>query len=191
MQKARRGNLELRTFDNSAPLSHRMNELLVLRAQAGDREALEELLRAVQPKLQRYLRAVIGDDAASDDVLQEVLFLIYRKLDWLREPKVFEAWAYRIASREAFRRLRKQRALSEVAIEEDFTDFAPPDHELLDALPKHLDELSPASRAVVTLHYLQSMTLQEVADILGIALGTAKSRLAYGLRRLRRALEVI
>jgi len=168
-----------------------MNELLVLRAQAGDREALEELLRAVQPKLQRYLRALIGDDAASDDVLQEVLFLIYRKLGWLREPKVFEAWAFRIASREAFRRLRKQRALGEVAIEEDFTDFVPPEHELLDALPAHLDQLSPASRAVVTLHYLHSMTLQEVADILGIALGTAKSRLAYGLRCLRRALEVV
>ena len=86
-----------------------MNELLVLRAQAGDREALEELLRAVQPKLQRYLRALIGHDAASDDVLQEVLFLIYRKLGWLREPKVFEAWAYRIASREAFRRLPQRR----------------------------------------------------------------------------------
>lgn len=61
---------------------------------------------------------------------------------------------------------------------------------LLDALPAHLDALSPASRAVLTLHYEHGLTLQETADILAIAPGTAKSRLAYGLRCLRRALEL-
>lgn len=167
-----------------------MNELLVLRAQAGDREALEALLAHIQAPLFRYLRAVVADATVAEDLLQDVLFLIYRKLDWLREPRVFEAWAFRIASREAFRRLKKLRKLNESAIDDDIADVIAPSNELLDALPAHLDALSPASRAVLTLHYMQSMTLQEAADILGISLGTAKSRLAYGLKCLRRALEI-
>ena len=172
-----------------------MNELVVLRAQAGDREALEALLAEIQAPLHRYLRALVADAAIAEDVLQDVLFLIYRKLDWLREPKVFEAWAFRIASREAFRRLKKLRKLNESAIDDEIAEVIAPINELpndlLDALPSHLEALSPASRAVLTLHYLQSMTLQEAADILGISLGTAKSRLAYGLKCLRRALEVV
>jgi len=167
-----------------------MNELLVLRAQAGDREALEALLAQIQTPLHRYLRNVVADAVLAEDVLQDVLFLIYRKLDWLRDPKVFEAWAYRIASREAFRRLRRLRRLNESALEDDVADVEETSDALLDALPAHLEALSPASRAVLTLHYMQSMTLQEVADILGISLGTTKSRLAYGLCCLRRALEI-
>jgi len=168
-----------------------MNEILILRAQAGDRDALEQLLAGVQPALHRYLRSVVGDDALAEDVLQDVLFLIFRKLDFLREPRVFEAWAYRIASREAFRRLKKLRKLKESTLDDDVVaEVETPNDEMLDALPRHLDALSPASRAVLTLHYMQSMTLQDVADILGISLGTVKSRLAYGLRCLRRALGI-
>jgi RNA polymerase sigma-70 factor, ECF subfamily len=176
-----------------------VNTLVVLRAQAGDREALEELLAGIQQPLYRYLRAVVADSALAEDVLQDVLFLIYRKLGWLREPALFDAWAFRIASREAFRRLRKARKRNEEPLDEDVVqpEESPRDvnplldaDALLDALPAHLEALSPASRAVLTLHYGQGMTLQETADILAIAPGTAKSRLAYGLRCLRRALEL-
>lgn len=168
-------------------------EWLVLKAQAGDREALDALLTRVQGPLYRYLRAVIGDGALAEDVLQEVLFRIYRKLDWLREPALFEAWAFRIASRAAFRKLAKTRRMKEEPLIHGVAaDVAaepePAGNELLDALPAHIDALSPASRAVLTLHYSQSMTLNEVAEVLGISIGTVKSRLAYGLRCLRVAI---
>ena len=84
---------------------------LVLKAQAGDREALDALLTAMQGPLYRYLRAVLGDATLAEDVLQEVLFTIYRKLDWLRDPALFEAWAFRIASRAAFKKLKKAKRL--------------------------------------------------------------------------------
>src|SRR5208283_5397549 len=80
----------------------------VLRAQCNDREALESLLRSVQPALHQYLSGLVGRFDA-DDVLQEVLVVIYRKLAWLRTPEVFRHWAYRIASRTAFRHLNKER----------------------------------------------------------------------------------
>lgn len=62
--------------------------------------------------------------------------------------------------------------------------------DLLEHLPGLLDRVSPASRAVLVLHYLQEMSLQEVADVLGLSLGTAKSRLAYGLASLRRMIPL-
>ena len=160
----------------------------VLRAQAGDREALDALLAHMQAPLFRYLRAVLRDDALAEDVLQDVLFRIYRKLDWLREPAVFEAWAFRIASHAAFKKLAKAQRLREEPLEHDVPLVEPEEPVQVDGLFEHLDALSPASRAVLTLHYAQSMTLQQIAEVLDISIGTVKSRLAYGLRCLREAL---
>jgi RNA polymerase sigma-70 factor (ECF subfamily) len=162
----------------------------VLRVQCGDQEALELLLRGVQPLLHRFLRGRAGPDLA-DDVLQEVLLIICRKLAWLREPAVFRAWAYRIASREAFRRLKKQRRLLEEPSEESALEEIPATAIPADAVAEHvnLDGVPPASRAVLTLHFLEEMTLPEVAVVLEIPLGTVKSRLAYGWNVIRKQLE--
>lgn len=77
----------------------------MLRAQVGDRQAIEALLRSVQPMLARYVRAVVGA-ADAEDVTQDVMVLIYRKLWTLTAPDLFRPWAYRIASRAAFRHLK-------------------------------------------------------------------------------------
>jgi RNA polymerase sigma-70 factor (ECF subfamily) len=77
----------------------------VLRAQCGDREALELLLRSLQPVLRRYVTGIAGADDAGD-ILQDVLVIVSRKLYWLEQPELCRAWAFRIASRAAFRHLR-------------------------------------------------------------------------------------
>lgn len=166
----------------------------VLRAQSGDREAFDELLRAVQEPLYRYVLRLVGERAMAEDTLQEIFITIYRKLRWLREPDLFRPWAYRIASREAFRRLRRERRWTEQVRDESVlaalanpeTDIAP---ELLAELPRLVAGVPPASRAVLVLHYFEDMPLAEIAIVLDIALGTVKSRLAYGLASLRRAVQ--
>ena len=161
---------------------------LVLRAQSGDRSALETLLGGVQPALHRYLVGVIGDRASADDVLQETLIRIYRKLPWLDEPALFRPWAYRIASREAFRFLaRRQRAQTRDADEATLETLVEPVHDRPGPgeLDRLIEQVSPASRAVLLLHYQDDLTIEEVAAVLGIPPGTVKSRLAYGLQRLR------
>ena len=164
---------------------------LVLLAQSGDRGALNQLLGDLQDGLYGYLIRLVGDKHLAEDILQEVFVLIWRKLRWLRDPEVFRPWAYRIASREAFRRLRKHRVQARALGEEALmaaipTREVPPfPQEWADALPGLLALLSPASRAVLILHYLQGMTLNEVADVLEVSSGTVKSRLAYGLAALR------
>jgi RNA polymerase sigma-70 factor (ECF subfamily) len=164
----------------------------VLRAQCGDREALEDLLRSVQPSLRRYVTGIVGAGEA-DDVLQDVLILVARKLSWLDEPRVFRAWAFRIASRSAFRHAQRRRHLAERELEDTLLDAmaAPtstPSSEVLESL-LNSDALSAASRAVLDLHFREEMPLADVAAVLEIPVGTVKSRLAFGLRALRKLLD--
>lgn len=158
---------------------------LVLRAQSGDRDAFDALLRDVAPQLMRYVERVVGEKALAEDVVQETLIAIVRKIAWLSDAALFRAWAYRIASREAFRALKKKRRFAE-SIDEIAIEEAPPDPWQRERLLESLDRLSPASRAVITLHYLEEMPLSEVAAVLDLTIGTVKSRLAYGLARLRK-----
>lgn len=161
---------------------------LVLRAQSGDRAALEALLEGIQRPLYRYALRLIGDAPSADDVLQETLMRIYRKLRWLEDPALFRPWAYRIASREAFRFLARQRQSAARYADDSELEAMPepapgsPDPGEIERL---VGQVSPASRAVLILHYQHDLTIDEVGAVLGIAPGTVKSRLAYGLRRLR------
>ena len=161
----------------------------VIQAQCGDRDAMEQVLRSVQPPLRRYVLHLVGA-TASDDVLQEVLISVARKLTWLAEPRLLRAWAYRIASRAAFHHLRKEKRRGrqesdDATLEALVAPMSPPSgeqlHELLDG-----PWLSPASRAVLMLHFHEEMPLADVAAVLELPLGTVKSRLAYGLTQLRR-----
>ena len=160
--------------------------ILLALAQQGEREALDRLLQLSQGSLHRYLAALLRDPAAADDVLQETLFRIARKLKWLSDPKVYRAWAFRIASREAHRHLRR-RGFTVPIDDAPGAVASEPVAPVIDLqrLQGAVDALSPASRAVVTLHYLSELPLHEIAAVLEIPLGTVKSRLAYGLRQLR------
>src|SRR5262249_29542017 len=149
----------------------------ILLAQAGDRQALAQLLQSIQEALHRYLVRLVNDEHLADDVLQEVFVLIWQKLRWLRDPELFHPWVYRIASREAFRRLKKERFWSRRVSDPPLETIAqdePPQRvpqEWLDHLPGHLAAVSPASRAVLLLHYLQGLTLEEVTDVLALSPG--------------------
>ena len=167
----------------------------VLQAQSGSHEALNELFKSVQEPLFRYIVSLVRDQHLAEDILQEVFIRIYRKLRWLREPEAFRAWTYQIASREAFRYLNRERRWSEQVRDETTLAALPASEqrefprELIESLPQLVERLSPASRAVVVLFYLHELSLVETAAVLDIPVGTAKSRLAYGLEKLRRTFE--
>lgn len=167
----------------------RQEALLILRAQCGDREAVELLLGSIQVPLRRFLRSLVGPTDA-DDVSQEVLVLVYRKLNWLSSPDAFRPWIFRIASRAAFRHLKKSRHWREMMTEDSALEAfeAPetvPSADLIQSLFT-MAGISPASRAVLVLHFQEDLSLPEVAAVLAIPLGTVKSRLSYGLAALRK-----
>lgn len=161
-------------------------DLTVLLAQSGDRSALGQLLRAYQAPLFRYLCRLLRNRADAEDCLQDTFVQIVRKISHLREPAVFKDWAFRIASRAAYRRVsRAGRAPPAVALDE-IAAIAVGDDET--ALAQRIDAarllagLSPASRVVAYLHHIEGWSLKDIAIELGVPLGTVKSRLAYAKR---------
>ena len=170
-------------------MTSRQQAQWVLRAQCDDREAIEQLLGSVQPALARYIRALVGARHA-DDIVQEVLVTIYRKLSSLSSPDLLRPWMFRIASRAAFRYVERERRWPDrLRDDEALADIAAPDvHDASRYVDQLLedDRVTPACRAVLALHFKEGMTLPEVAAVLDIPLGTAKSRLSYGLAALRR-----
>ena len=164
---------------------------LVLLAQCDDREALEALLLGIQNSLSRYICGLVGESAA-EDLLQDVFVKIWRNVNSLETPELFRPWAYRIASRTCFGHLNRQMRWSERHDDEAVVEDLPSPGvsgfpELIAGLEAFLDHVSPASRAALLLHYGQDLSIEEVAAILDIGIGTAKSRLAYGLACLRKS----
>jgi RNA polymerase sigma-70 factor, ECF subfamily len=176
-------------------INRRQEAWLTLLAQAGDQEALNELFQSVQEPLHRYILSLTNRSPLAEDILQEVFVRMYRKLRWLREPELFRAWAYRIASRETFRHLKRERILTDRILDESVLETLPAPTagtialDLLEQLPRLVAELSPASRAVIVLHYVHELSLDEVSAALDIPIGTVKSRLAYGLESLRKRFQ--
>ncbi|MCX6169560.1 MAG: RNA polymerase sigma factor [Ignavibacteriales bacterium] len=166
--------------------------ILILRAQSGDKEALNSLLKTIQSQLYWYIYNMLSDKTHAKDILQEVFVIIYKKLPMLKQPEFFRSWVYRLATREIFCFIRKNSSYKELATENEqlenhsfFESENKIEEVILEKLSSLVNSLSPASRSVITLHYNGGMSINEVADILNISVGTAKSRLAYGLQILR------
>jgi RNA polymerase sigma-70 factor (ECF subfamily) len=158
---------------------------LVLRAQAGSRAHLERLVEIAQHFLAPRLAPLFEERADADDVLQDVLFTICRRLGTLNDARLFRPWAHRIAVRAAWKVINRRRREFQrtEAIDDTFpaTVHEASHHDLATLL----DRVSPASRIVLMLHYLEGYTLEATAAELGVASGTVRSRLAYGLKQLR------
>lgn len=165
---------------------------LAARAQLGDRNALETLLRRLADQLRPYLEHLIADSDDAEDVLQEVLLRVTKKLPTLREHAWVRAWAYRIATRDALRHLARSRrhALTSLEVANDVPVAEAEEDCLFDPLilaqlPSAVAGLPAKCQTVVRLRSLHGLTQAEIAEILSIPLGTVKSRIAYGLRLLR------
>lgn len=167
--------------------------MLVLLAQQSDVAAFEELLRRLHGPLRQYVTRMVGGSDA-DDVLQDAAIRIYRNIRFLREPSVFRAWAFRIASRIALTYLKRDKRWRQMENDPDLIRAMSADrlseqqHFDRDYLD-WIDRVSPASRAALLLHYEQHLSLEETAAILDVPVGTVKSRLSYGLASIRDLLK--
>lgn len=154
---------------------------------------MSELLDVIGPSLLSYLRTLVDADAA-DDLLQDTYVSICRKLRWLREPSAYRAWCFRIASRNAYRHLKRRRRWSEIDVSlETGGDLEAESLNALEnaTLREIIAELPPASKAALWLHYVDGPTLIELSEVLEIPVGTVKSRVAYGLQKIRARLNVV
>ena len=177
--------------------THRPSDLaehvLVLRAQLKERDALHELFQRYNEKLLYFLQGKVSSDA--EDVLQEVWITVIRKIAALKDPGAFKSWIYRIAYNHAMTRLRRKGAAMATEQLEDHADAlqspnTEPDLEPFRAyedtvLTRALEGLSPSHREVLTLRFIEELSYDDVATVLGCSIGTVRSRLHYAKRSLR------
>jgi RNA polymerase sigma-70 factor (ECF subfamily) len=166
---------------------------LVTRAQHGDEGAFASLAVAVGGRLHAVAHRILRDTDLAEDATQQALLTIWRDLPQLRDPARFDAWSYRLLVRACYAEGNRTRR------------WAPNLHllpaEPLDAgegldlivdrdqLERGFRRLSIDHRAVVVLHHYLDMPLDQVAESLGVPVGTVRSRLHYAMRGLRAALE--
>lgn len=166
---------------------------LVTAAQRGDADAFAALARLSGDRLYAVAVRVTRDPQRAEDALQQALIAAWTELPRLRDPERFEAWTYRLVVRFAVQEARGDRharremfALSE---HEPSPDDASADVALRDQLERGAQRLTPEQRAVIVLHFYAGLSLAEIADVIGVPLGTVGSRLHYAKRVLRAALE--
>lgn len=148
-------------------------------AQAGDPQALDALLRIVQPDIWRYARYQCHRGSAIEDVVQEALIIVYRHVGTVRSAAAFGSWAFRIVARlcllPALALMRGVESLEAVTGSRQFATI--PIEDLRIDLVRALKSLPPAYCEIVVLRDLEQLTISEIATRLGIGREAAKSRL--------------
>jgi len=172
---------------------------LVERAQAGDQAAFEALLQRWLVPAFRIGLAILGEESDARDATQDAFLAAWRQLPRLRDPERFDAWLNRILvnSCHGIRRDRRRTAVREIPVsglgeqDEPTGDRRETVDELasLDVIERAFSQLSMPDRAILVLHHLECRSLAEIAALLDIPMGTAKSRLFNARRSLERALE--
>jgi RNA polymerase sigma-70 factor (ECF subfamily) len=167
---------------------------LVAAAQAGDRRALEELLRRHYDRVHAVCRRIAGPTRDADDAAQEAMISIVRGLPRFDGRAQFSTWAYRVATNAALDELRRRKrrpALHVVGDDQDAPDPVDPLAErrlsgVADRLSidEALDALPEEFRAAVVLRDVADLDYAEIAETLGVPVGTVKSRIARGRSQL-------
>ena len=166
---------------------------ILLLAQTGDRQALEKVLRKIQKPVYYYILRITGKADTAEDLTQDTLIQVVQKLKYLREPAALSTWIYRIATRIVFRQLKSK---SRPENHQDLDSIAELSDNGIELLKKELEldflkvtqHLSHDMRATLQLRVIEGYSLEEIAVILEIPMGTAKSRLSTSLKQVREAL---
>jgi RNA polymerase sigma-70 factor (ECF subfamily) len=170
------------------PLDRVYDQLLVVRCQAGDAAAFAELVARYSPRLRYFLRTLAGR-AEVEDLLQQVWLDAFRGLPRLADPAAFPAWAYRIARGRAARLFRRRAA--DPGPLPDVPDDPGEPFTADDAAAVHaaLAELGPDHREVLVLRFLDDLSYDDIARVVGVPVGTVRSRLHLAKKALRVILE--
>ena len=163
---------------------------LVLRARSGDHDAFDVIARSVTARLYAIALRIVRDVHLAEDAVQDSLVDAWRDLRALRDPALFDGWVTRILVRNCYRAAKRDRSTRRITMpaSEPASDVSNQIAER-ERLTQAFLLLTPDHRVVVVLRYYLGWEPAEIADALGIAPGTVRSRLHYGLEALRAALE--
>ena len=197
-----------RSVRNADPPTACSDEDLFARARGGADEAFAALVRRYERELYGYLRRYLGDATLADDVFQNTFLQMHLKRDQYEAGRPVRPWLYTIATHQAIDALRRVGRHPTVSLEQQTGEEADGEpHRLLELLEadgpapldrvqteearqlvrQSVDALPDFLRQVVTLAYFQGLPYRDIAETLGIPVGTVKSRLHAALQRLHDA----
>jgi RNA polymerase sigma-70 factor (ECF subfamily) len=172
----------------------------VLAVQRGDQQAFASLLARFQNRLYRYLLRLVHEPATAEDLFQATWLRVLENIRKCDPKRRFDAWLFAVARNVAIDYLRRRNPAS---LEAPMDDDLPATERLAASVPGALDQVLSAERnelvqraldlqptiyrEILSLRFEEEMKLEEIAEILGIPLGSAKSRLSRALERLRAA----
>ncbi len=186
-----------------------MTEYELLRlAQQGDDDAFEQLHAVLMPGIGRFVRRLIGDGQEAEDVVQDTLLALYLNLSRIEPVEKLRPYVFRIARNRCYDILRRSGRYEEVSIDDDGDDpmrarlsfeladerATPPEEvahwvllqlEVRDAM----DSLPDLQRQTLILFAEENLTYAEIAEVMGVNIGTIKSRLFHAKRGLRARLK--
>lgn len=166
--------------------------ILVVRFQRGDRTAFEAIVRTWEQRLFYYIRRLVPTEADAWELLQETWLRLFRSLSALRDPRTLPSFLYTTARNTTMSRLRRRshevRALTEGSHEECAND-AIACFDNAELVQHALDQLPFAQREVLALYFLEDLSLEEIASVLQVPLGTVKSRLHYAKVAIRKLIS--
>jgi len=166
---------------------------LVIQAKQGDREAFDALARLTGDRCMAIAFRILRDFDHADDAVQAALVTAWREIRALRDPDLFEPWLHRILTNECYAEARRRRRWSAqirvlpMSGAHDSGEIAAINDR--DQIDRAFRRLTIEQRSVLVFHHYLGLPLNEVADHLGIPLGTAKSRLHHATSALRASLE--
>jgi RNA polymerase sigma-70 factor (ECF subfamily) len=182
---------EARVSDSTQQLYEQM---LVLRSQIGDETAFEELVKLYGPHLLLFTRKMLASAQDQiEDVTQETWLSIYRGLPKLRDASKFRPWAFRIARDRIYREYRR-RKLPVTTVDDNVSAEIPETTDAtfgidLESVQSGLALIPPEQRETLVLRFFEEISYEDIARVTNCTIGTVRSRIHYGKRALKEALE--
>ena len=178
-------------MDAGALAIGRENSRLVEAAAAGDATAFDDLVRLHGEVIYRLALRMLGNPQDAEDVQQETFLQAYRRLRSFRREAAFGTWLYAIAARLCLSKLRRR-----VHWQEELTNDPPSDPRLdpqeriaslasADRVQRALRSLSPSDRLLIVLKYVESLSHEQIAQVLGCSPESSRSRLVRAKRLFR------
>jgi RNA polymerase sigma-70 factor (ECF subfamily) len=168
-------------------------EWIALRCQSGDMSAFEDLVAVMERPLLYYAISLTGNQDSGLDVLQDVWVKVFRGIRNLKDPGSLRSWLYTITHGIAVDRIRRNtsRERAEQVELEHFQEAEEPSFAEEDAAAIHqaLSEIDLKHREVLVLHFLEDLSIVEIANVVGCSEGTVKSRIHYAKRAMKEILS--
>ena len=169
-----------------------IEQLLLLRCQMGDKDALAELIERYKRPLRYFINRLLDNTELTEDIFQDTWLTVIRQIHGLRETDAFPAWLYRIARNKVYQQHRAKKTIAKldenIAVENNTEDD---DFSGEDAAKVHrgFKELPLEYREVLMLRFLEQMSYEQISQVLNCKLGTVRSRLHYAKIALKKELE--